>query len=132
MVSQVAALSIIGGTCGIGRADKVIVKIFHQVMTPELLSTFTWSGRGEGNERKHSFKTYQNIQKSVFMVLKLVQNSYSMEQCIRDTKLKVLKYAYLNAKSIDGLTAPIVLNGQNNIDSNDLSIENEAAQVLID
>lgn len=89
---------MIGGRNGVGKADKLIGRVFLTIMSAELLSTYTWSGRGKGEEKKNSFKNYRNVQQLIFTVLNLVQKTYSLDECIHHIKFKVLKYAYLHSK----------------------------------
>lgn len=88
---------MIGGATGAGKAYKHIKKIFAAIMALDVLSTFTWSGRGKGIERKNAFEKYHNVQKLIFTVLNLIESNYSMDECIRDMKQKIFKYAYLHS-----------------------------------
>lgn len=91
---------MIGGSCGSGNAHKMINTVFNHLMTPTLLSTYTWSGRAKGNLRKNPFQKYKNIHLLVFAILNKVQHSYTMKNCFEDMKKKVFKYAYLNAEVV--------------------------------
>lgn len=97
---QINVLSIIGGNNGRGCAKKVINSIFDELMTPNLISTYTWHGRAKGSERKNPFKQHHNIHKLVFSVLQKVENGYSMAECYDQIKQKVLKYAYSKGMKI--------------------------------
>lgn len=116
---------MIGGNSGTAKANKVIKTIFASIMTCELLSSFTWSGRGKGNGKKNSFEKYCNIQKLIFIVLNSVENTYSMSECVLDMKQKIFKYAYLHANK-DLLSDVVVINTQdsNNMVSKIKSIDN--------
>lgn len=103
------ALSMIGGDHGKGKAHKVINRLFGELMTPELLSMYTWSGRAKGNLRKNAFDSYNNIHKLIFSVLNLVENKYSMSDCVDDMKKRVFKYAYL--KTNKNHENPIAIDG---------------------
>lgn len=92
-----SALSVYYGNGCNGQADKYLIRVMHAIITPELLSTYTWSGRGKGKEVKNVFKNLCNVQKLIFNSLNNIQKSYCMDTCIRDIKNKVLKYAYLAA-----------------------------------
>lgn len=109
-ISKVQSLTLIGGNSGIGKADKVIRQIFDALISPTLLSTFTWSGRAKGTQRKTPFKDYKNTQKLIYTVLNLVQNSYTLSSCICDIKCKILKYAYTKSGDVLQNDSLIVLN----------------------
>lgn len=104
---QVNALSVIGGCKGNGEAKKVIHKVFEQLMTPALLSAYTWSGRGAGKSRKFPFKNYLKIHQLIFTVLNKVQSKYSLNECEEDIKKRVLKYAYLKSDSEPSRANPV-------------------------
>lgn len=87
---------MIGGSNGQENAEKLIHNVIDSIMTPELLSEYTWTGRAKGNKRKNKFKTYTNIQKLTFNVFLLAQSTYCFSHFLKDLKEKVLKYAYLN------------------------------------
>lgn len=89
---------MIGSNRGDGKAEKFVQQVFQAIVSPELLSTYTWTGRGKGIDRKNSFKNYRNIQNLMFTVLNLIQKTYLMKDFLCDIKMKVLKYAYLHSK----------------------------------
>lgn len=92
---------MIGGDNGKGKAHKMINRLFGEIMTPALLSAFTWSGRAKGSSRKNAFDSYHNVQKLIYSVLNLVESRYSMSECLDDMKKRVFKYAYLKSEKTD-------------------------------
>lgn len=88
---------MIGGSSGTGMANKIINTIFDHLMTPALISTYTWRGRAKGNLRKNPFQNYHNIHLMIFTILNKVQQNYTMTNYFEDMKKKVFKYAYLKS-----------------------------------
>lgn len=84
------ALVKIHGDSGQMSGSKLVKGLMNHIITPKLLSTFTWSGRGE----KHIMKNYGAILQVVFETMLAADSSYTLHQFKKDFVVKIMKVAY--------------------------------------
>lgn len=94
-LKQFNALSKINGTSGDLDGKKIIASVVYSMVTPELLSKFTMTGKTSmKNVSKAKFKTYVNTINSMWRVINIADSMYTKAQFEHDLTYKVIKYAY--------------------------------------
>lgn len=85
----------IGGDTGDNDRSKVLEPIVHALIAPILLSSISWSGRaGKGKSKKIALSKYAGIVRIICSLCQKADKSSDSEQCIKDIKYKIIKYAY--------------------------------------
>lgn len=61
MFLQLNTVRAIGGNNGNSDGFEVLEKIVHSLISPQYLSSISWTGRGKANEKKVALSGYTNI-----------------------------------------------------------------------
>lgn len=84
------ALTKVNGDSGQMNASKLVKGFMNHIVTAQLLSTFTWSGRGD----KHAIRDYKSILCVIFEAMLAADASYTILQFEKDFVVKIMKVAY--------------------------------------
>lgn len=57
---------------------------FSTLVTPILLSQYTWTGKGKEGIRKHSFAKYKQILKVIYDAVRAGDKRYTLARCKMD------------------------------------------------
>lgn len=85
----------INGNSGSLDGSKILASIVHAIVTPDLLSQFTMTGKtGNKDVTKEKFKIYVNIIDIIWRVASAADASYTKHKFTNDFTYKIIKYAY--------------------------------------
>lgn len=89
----------INGDSGILCAKKLIKPLVSHVISPEVLSLFTWTGKTQQKGvRKLVLKEYTETNSLLYEVLLAADKTYTQREFFDNMVIKVIKGAYLNAE----------------------------------
>lgn len=106
MFLQTKILTKIGGEKGNAQGAKIVEPLVHALITPKMLATISWSGRsGKGKEKKIPFSKYNNTINLITSICNKADSKYTSDECVKDIKYKILKYAQGKYGDDDGSNA---------------------------
>lgn len=85
-----------GGKRGKSDGSKVVKPVVHALIAPEFLPLISWTGRGNGKERKIALKKYTQIINLIVQVLKLADTNFDEAKTLQNLKYKIIKPAPAN------------------------------------
>lgn len=95
VILQYNALMKINGNSGSLDGSKILASIVHAIVTPDLLSQFTMTGKtGNKDVTKEKFRIYVNIIDIIWRVASAADASYTKHKFTNDFTYKIIKYAY--------------------------------------
>lgn len=100
-------LQKIGGDRNV-KGGKMLEPLVLAIILPQFLSNITWSGRAaKGKDRKIALSKYGNIVTLITSICHKIDASYEPDECTKDLKYKILKYAH-NKYSDDTSSSEII------------------------
>ena len=106
VLNQVAALKRIGGTTGNANGKKVLRSIVAGVISPEFMSTITWTGKTSGGKiGKIKFESYKHTTQLISDLCIAADKSFNEQLVLKQLKYSILKYAHTRSTSTSTSTA---------------------------
>lgn len=73
---------------------KMIKFILFSIIDRTFFANFTWGGKGSNGQKKEPLKTYPNVLKLIYAVVKGCDKSYSYDIFLENLKSGVIRHAY--------------------------------------